>query len=65
MMLRNILTFIFFCGCVKSEFIIPNKNYKLDNIKTFGGSDDDEANDRKEDATRMAIDFIFHRTMLP
>ena len=45
MMLRNILTFIFFCGCVKSEFIIPNKNYKLDNIKTFGGSDDEEAND--------------------
>ena len=44
-MLRNLLTFIFFCGCVKSEFIITNKNHKLDNIKTFGGSDDDEAND--------------------
>ena len=44
-MLRNLFTFIFFCGCVKSEFIITNKNYKLDNIKTFGGSDDDEAND--------------------
>ena len=45
MMLRNLFTFIFFCGCVKSEFIITNKNYKLDNIKTFGGSDDEEAND--------------------
>ena len=44
-MLRNLFIFIFFCGCVKSEFIITNKNYKLDNIKTFGGSDDDEAND--------------------
>ncbi len=44
-MLRNLFTFIFFCGCVKSEFIITNKNYKLDNIKTFGGSDDEEAND--------------------
>ena len=44
-MLRNLLIFIFFCGCVKSEFIITNKNYELDNIKTFGGSDDDEAND--------------------
>ena len=44
-MLRNLFTIIFFCGCVKSEFIITNKNYKLDNIKTFGGSDDDEAND--------------------
>jgi len=45
MMLRNLFTIIFFCGCVKSEFIITNKNYKLDNIKTFGGSDDEEAND--------------------
>tara|TARA_B100001113_G_scaffold185154_1_gene151753 strand:+ start:303 stop:1622 length:1320 start_codon:yes stop_codon:yes gene_type:complete len=44
-MLRNLFIFIFFCGCVKSEFIITNKNYELDNIKTFGGSDDDEAND--------------------
>jgi hypothetical protein len=44
-MLRNLFIFILFCGCVKSEFIITNKNYKLDNIKTFGGSDDDEAND--------------------
>jgi len=44
-MIRNLFIFIFFCGCVKSEFIITNKNYELDNIKTFGGSDDDEAND--------------------
>ena len=44
-MLRNLFIFIFFCGCVKSEFISTNKNYELDNIKTFGGSDDDEAND--------------------
>ena len=44
-MLRNLFILIFFCGCVKSEFIITNKNYELDNIKTFGGSDDDEAND--------------------
>ena len=44
-MLRNLFIFIFFCGCVKSEFITTNKNYELDNIKTFGGSDDDEAND--------------------
>ncbi len=44
-MLRNLFIFIFFSGCVKSEFIITNKNYELDNIKTFGGSDDDEAND--------------------
>ena len=44
-MLRNLVIFIFFCGCVKSEFIITNKDYELDNIKTFGGSDDDEAND--------------------
>ena len=44
-MLRSLFIFIFFCGCVKSEFIITNKNYELDNIKTFGGSDDDEAND--------------------
>ena len=44
-MLRNLFIFIFFCGCVKSEFIITNEDYELDNIKTFGGSDDDEAND--------------------
>ena len=44
-MLRNLFIFIFFCGCVKSEFIITNKNYELENIKTYGGSDDDEAND--------------------
>ena len=44
-MLRNLFILIFFCGCVKSEFIITNKDYELDNIKTFGGSDDDEAND--------------------
>tara|TARA_X000000368_G_scaffold418189_1_gene416953 strand:- start:2852 stop:4171 length:1320 start_codon:yes stop_codon:yes gene_type:complete len=44
-MIRNLFIFIFFCGCVKSEFIITNKNYELDDIKTFGGSHDDEAND--------------------
>ena len=44
-MLKNLFIFIFFCGCVKSEFISTNKNYELDNIKTFGGSHDDEAND--------------------
>ena len=44
-MIRNLFIFIFFCGCVKSEFIITNKNYELDDIKTFGGTHDDEAND--------------------
>ena len=42
---RILFIFIFFFGCVKSELSIDNKNYKLDYIKTFGGSNDDEAND--------------------
>ena len=44
-MLRTILIFTFFFGCVKSELFIDNKNYKLNYIKSFGGSNDDEAND--------------------
>ena len=43
-MLRTILTLLFF-GCVKSELSIENKNYELNYIKSFGGSNDDEAND--------------------
>ena len=42
---RILFIFTFFFGCVKSELSIDNKNYKLDYIKTFGGSNDDEAND--------------------
>ena len=44
-MLRTILIFTFFFGCVKSELPIENKNYELNYIKSFGGSNDDEAND--------------------
>ena len=44
-MLRTILIFTFFFGCVKSELSIENKNYELNYIKSFGGSNDDEAND--------------------
>jgi len=44
-MLRNLFIFIFFCGCVKSELSIENRSYKLNYIKSFGGSNDDEAND--------------------
>lgn len=44
-MLRTILIFTFFFGCVKSELSIQNKNYELNYIKSFGGSNDDEAND--------------------
>ena len=44
-MLRTIFIFTFFFGCVKSELSIENKNYELNYIKTFGGSNDDEAND--------------------
>ena len=42
---RILFIFTFFFGCVKSELSIDNKSYKLDYIKTFGGSNDDEAND--------------------
>ena len=44
-MLRTIFIFTFFFGCVKSELSIENKNYELNYIKSFGGSNDDEAND--------------------
>ena len=44
-MLRTILIFTFFFGCVKSELSIENKNYELNYVKSFGGSNDDEAND--------------------
>ena len=44
-MLRTILIFTFFFGCIKSELSIENKNYELNYIKSFGGSNDDEAND--------------------
>ena len=44
-MLRTILIFTFFFGCVKSELFSDNKNYKLNYVKSFGGSNDDEAND--------------------
>lgn len=44
-MLRNLFIFIFFCGCVKSELSLENRSYKLNYIKSFGGSNDDEAND--------------------
>ena len=44
-MLRTILIFTFFFGCVKSELSIENKHYELNYIKSFGGSNDDEAND--------------------
>ena len=42
---RILFIFTFFFGCVKSELSIVEKSYKLDYIKTFGGSNDDEAND--------------------
>ncbi len=44
-MLRTVFVFIFFFGCVKSELYIDKKDYKLNYIKSFGGSNDDEAND--------------------
>ena len=44
-MLRTIFIFTFFFGCVKSELSIENKNYGLNYVKSFGGSNDDEAND--------------------
>ena len=44
-MLRTIFIFTFFFGCVKSELSIENKNYELNYVKSFGGSNDDEAND--------------------
>ena len=44
-MLKTIFIFTFFFGCVKSELSIENKNYELNYIKSFGGSNDDEAND--------------------
>ena len=43
--LKTIFIFTFFFGCVKSEFTIDNINYELDNVKIFGGSNDDQAND--------------------
>jgi len=44
-MLRTIFIFTFFFGCVKSELSFESKNYELNYIKSFGGSNDDEAND--------------------
>ena len=44
-MLRTIFIVTFFFGCVKSELSIENKHYELNYIKSFGGSNDDEAND--------------------
>lgn len=43
--LKTLFIFTFFFGCVKSEFTIDNVNYQLDNVKIFGGSNDDQAND--------------------
>ena len=43
--LKTLFIFTFFFGCVKSEFTIDNINYQLDNVKIFGGSNDDQAND--------------------
>ena len=43
--LKTLFIFTFFFGCVKSEFTSDNINYQLDNIKIFGGSNDDQAND--------------------
>ena len=44
-MLKTMFIFTFFLGCVKSELSNENKNYELNYIKSFGGSNDDEAKD--------------------
>ena len=44
-MLRTVIIFIFSFGCAKNELYVDKKDYKLNYIKSFGGSNDDEAND--------------------